>query len=94
MARLRDFLIGASFTEPELCERLGIATIYDFHAISEGRPPTPEPTDVQALLIRLFLNTEPVGWSEVRALLSATEVEAINRLYKSCPALFVAHITA
>ena len=79
-ARLREFLIRSRFTEPELCQRLEIDSIYDFRAISEGRPPTPELTDPQALLIRLFLDTDPVEWSVVRSLLSRSDLETIEAL--------------
>jgi SAM-dependent methyltransferase len=78
--RLRSFLVREGFTGPEICKRLGLDTIHDFRAISEGRPLVPELTNPQALLLRLFLDALPVDWSVVRSLLAADDIETLETL--------------
>jgi len=79
-SRLRDFLVRARYSGPEICARLGIGTIHDFRSVAEGRPLVPELDDPQALLLRLFLDAMPVEWSEVRSLLPPHDVAILEAL--------------
>jgi methylase of polypeptide subunit release factors len=79
-ARLREFLVRARYTGEAICDRLEIGTIHDFLMVGEGRTLVPELTDPQALLLRLFLDAEPVAWSIVRSILSPAELHALEAL--------------
>jgi methylase of polypeptide subunit release factors len=79
-ARLREFLIRARYTGPEICARLGIGTIHEFRSIAEGRPLVPELDDAQSLLLRLFLDAMGVEWSEVRSLLTPQDLAILEAL--------------
>lgn len=79
-ARLRDFLIRVGYTGEGICDRLEIGTIHDFLMVQEGRTLVPELTDPQAVLLRLFLDAEPVAWSIVRSVLAPDDLDAIMDL--------------
>ena len=79
-ARLRDFLLRARYTGPEICARLGIGAIHDFRSVAEGRPLVAELDDAQALLLRLFLDAMAVEWSEVRSLLPPDDLAVLEAL--------------
>lgn len=70
-AALRSALVAAGYTEPAICERLGLAKISQFKFATEHRSlprpmaPNPDPLD---LLIRLFLESEPLHRDTARAL--------------------------
>jgi SAM-dependent methyltransferase len=69
-AALRSALAAAGYTEPAICERLGIQKISQFPFAAENRPPPrtltdPDPLD---LLIRLFIENESVEQDTARAL--------------------------
>jgi SAM-dependent methyltransferase len=70
-AALRSALDGAGYTEPAVCERLGIQKISQFQFATERRPAprtlTEDPDSVD-LLIRLFLENEPVECDTARTL--------------------------
>src|SRR5918992_1290195 len=76
-ARLRELLEALGYTEREVCTRYGIDTI---HQAVRRLEPDREVSDPQALLIRLFLETAPVPWRTVRALLSPGDLGAIEDL--------------
>ena len=68
---LRSALDAAGYTEPAICERLGLQKISQFQFVTERRPPPrtlTENPDSLDLLIRLFLENEPVERDTVRAL--------------------------
>jgi SAM-dependent methyltransferase len=75
--RLREALDALEYTEPEVCKRLGVATI---HQATQRLEPDREVADPQALLIRLFLETAEVPWRTVRSLLSPGDLAAIEEL--------------
>src|SRR5919199_812445 len=80
-AELREVFRALDYVEPEVCKRLEIATIH--HAVrvlGPRRQAGAEPGDPQALLIRLFLETQPVPWRTVRALLTPGDLSAIEAL--------------
>ena len=70
-AALRSFLEAAGYTEPAVCERLGLQKISQFKFATERRPPPrpmephPDPLD---LLIRLFLESERLNHDTARSL--------------------------
>ncbi len=76
-ARLRELLEALGYTEREVCSRFRIATIHD--AVRRLEPDR-EVSDPQALLIRLFLETAPVPWRTVRALLTPGDLAAVEDL--------------
>ena len=63
---LRNFLLSAPYTGPEICRRVGIASIYEFRTVREGRAADPILRDTLDVLIRLFLDGEAVGGDVVR----------------------------
>jgi methylase of polypeptide subunit release factors len=79
-ARLREFLVRARYTGEGICDRLEIGTIHDFLMVGEGRTLVPELTDPQALLLRLFLDAEPVAWSVVRSIFAPADLQTIEAL--------------
>jgi SAM-dependent methyltransferase/transcriptional regulator with XRE-family HTH domain len=76
-ARLRELFEALGYTEREVCRRFGIDTI---HQAVRRLEPDREVSDPQALLIRLFLETAPVPWRTVRALLTPGDLAAIEDL--------------
>ncbi|MDP9113759.1 MAG: class I SAM-dependent methyltransferase, partial [Acidobacteriota bacterium] len=68
---LRSALLAARFTEAAICERLHLQKISQFQFTPEHRPPprplaqNPDPLDI---LIRLFLENQPVPRDTARAL--------------------------
>ncbi len=70
-AGLRSALTDAGYTELAICSRLGLQNISDFQLAKERRrqsQPLTGSSDVLDLLIRLFLETEPVERERLRAL--------------------------
>lgn len=78
-ATLRSFLREAQFDEDELCRRLDIASIDRFRAVRDGRPDMP-PADALDALVRLFLDNEPMRWSDVEALVPPPALHAMRVL--------------
>ena len=90
------FLQDAAFDEDEICGRLDIASLDRFRALRDGRPDTP-PSDALDVLVRLFLDNEPVAWSEARALLPTDALGAMQALglvrdHKTDPSRAVANV--
>ena len=70
-AALRSALDAAGYTEPAICERLGLQKLSQFQFVTERRPPPrtlTENPDSLDLLIRLFLENEPVERDTARTL--------------------------
>jgi methylase of polypeptide subunit release factors len=78
-ATMRSILRDASFEEDEICRRLDIASLDRFRALRDGRPDV-APRDALDVLIRLFLDNEPLGWSEANALLPHGALETMRAL--------------
>ena len=72
-ASLRD----SGFDETTICRRLDLESLDQFRAIRDGRPDVP-PADALDVLIRLFLDNEPLSWSAATALLPAGAMEAMR----------------
>ncbi len=63
-AALRSALAAAGYTEPAICERLGLQKISQFQLATDRRPAPRtlgENPDSLDLLIRLFLENQPIG---------------------------------
>lgn len=78
-ATLRAFLNRAAFTENEICRRVGIESIDRFRALRDGRPGV-RPRDALDVLVHLFLDNEPLPWSDVHALLPGDALDALRDL--------------
>lgn len=76
---LRTLLDRAGFTEEAVGQRTGVASIYDFTSMREGRAPA-ETRDALDVLIRLFLDGELVDRALIRQHLPAGAVNALERL--------------
>jgi methylase of polypeptide subunit release factors len=73
---LRHVLEQAHYSETGICQRLGIPSIFDFNA---GANPQGEIEDDLALLIRLFLDGEPLARARIEA---GLDEEAFHHLEK------------
>ena len=78
-ATMRAFLGEAGFDEDEICRRLDIASIDQFRALRDGRPEL-APRDALDVLIHLFLDNEPLAWSEAEALMPSDALAAMRTL--------------
>jgi SAM-dependent methyltransferase len=76
---LRAFLRESSFDEEAICRRLDIESIERFRALRDGRPDTTA-RDGLDMLVRLFLDNEPVSWSDARALIPDRVLDAMRSL--------------
>jgi SAM-dependent methyltransferase len=68
---LRSALNAAGYTEPAICERLGLEKLSQFKFVTELRPApraVTEDADALDLLIRLFLENEPLERDTARVL--------------------------
>jgi SAM-dependent methyltransferase len=63
---LRTLVADAGFTAPAVCNRVGIASIYDFISLREGRCGAVPIADALDVLIRLFMDVELVDGELVR----------------------------
>lgn len=79
-AVLRELLTDAAYTTERICERMELPTVYNFQAICDGRTSRIEIESKLDLLIRLFMDAEPVAWSTVRSHLGDREVTTFERL--------------
>lgn len=79
METLHALLEKSGFTEEAIAQRTGVASIYDFTSIREGRPSV-ETRDALDILIRLFLDGELLDRALVRQHLSADGVRALETL--------------
>ena len=73
------FLREAAFEEDEICRRLDVVSLDRFRALRDGRADV-APHDTLDVLIRLFLDNEPLAWSEAEALVPADALEAMRLL--------------
>ena len=70
-AALRSYFNAADYTEQAICERLGLQKLSQFKFVTELRPPPrtlTENPDSLDLLIRLFLENEPLDRNAVQFL--------------------------
>ena len=80
VARLRSVLAEIGFTEREICERAGVATIYD---LANGQAPdSPMRTagDACAVATRLFVLGAEEPWTTVRAAFAGLPLEVFTEL--------------
>ena len=76
---MRAFLRSANFDEDEICRRLGLESIDQFRAVRDGRP-SAAPRDALDVLVHLFLDNEPLAWSEVETLVPGNALAAMRSL--------------
>ena len=76
---IRQFLRDVAFEEHELCRRLEVESLNRFRALRHGRPATPL-GDATDALIRLFLDNEPMSWSDAQRWIPAAPLEAMHSL--------------
>jgi SAM-dependent methyltransferase len=76
-AGLRDALEQAHYTEAGICQRLGIPSIFDFKA---GLNPQDEIEDGLGLLIRLFLDGEPIARTRMEPGLGQETLHHLEKL--------------
>ena len=67
-AALRAALRRAGYADGAVADRTGIASIFDFRALREGREDPGEPGDALDALIRVFLDGEPLSRARLDAL--------------------------
>jgi SAM-dependent methyltransferase len=72
IAELRALLLGNGFTEENVCRRTDFDTIYDFKSLRQGRSHGSEIRDSLDILIRLFLDGEPLEPAVIAQHLSAS----------------------
>ena len=76
---VRAALRESGFDEQSVCGRLEIESLDRFRAIRDGRPDVP-PADALDVLIRLFLDNEPLAWAAADALMPAGAVDAMREV--------------
>ena len=79
MRTLRTLLEKSGFTEEAVSQRTGVASIYDFTSIREGRPSS-DARDTLDILIRLFLDGELLDRAVIREHVPARAVQALESL--------------
>lgn len=79
-AAMRRMLGGHGFTTAVACARLGISSIYDFRSIREGRTTATVLGDALDVLIRLFMDVEPVERATLETLLPRADCSLLDAL--------------
>jgi SAM-dependent methyltransferase len=79
-AALREFLAAVGYTEPEICRRHGVPTMYEFKSIADGRVDDGRLNDPVDLLVRLFLDWQPVEHGLLRAQLPPQVIDTLFAL--------------
>lgn len=77
---LRRALRDVGFTADAVAARGGVATIYDFRTLRDGREDTGPPRDTLDALIRIFVDGEPLERATAAALLPDALIGAATRL--------------
>ena len=77
---LRELLTAAEYTTDRICRRMDLPTVYNFQSIVEGRTSRIEVESKLDLLIRLFMDAEPVSWDTTRSFFSEMELAILKRL--------------
>ncbi len=84
LARLRDALARAGFTEAAVCERTGLTTLHDF-PLGAPPPDTRLPEDAAGALILLFMHGSPLPRGRVLGLLGRELVDDLAALEMLVP---------
>ena len=77
---LRQWLMECEYTEEAVCQRLGIASIYDFKTLREGRKSSYEVSDRLDTLIRLLMDEEALDRATLSHQLGEDGVQAMEAL--------------
>ena len=86
-ALLREALAAAKFDEPTISARLGVASLYDVKRLADGRTTLAStPEDANAVLVRLFIDSETLPTRLVERLLRADVLAALHTLGMVAPA--------
>jgi len=86
-ALLRDALVAAKFDEPTVSARLGVASLYDVKRLADGRTTLASPPeDANAVLVRLFIDSEMLPTALVERLLGSDVLAALHALGLVAPA--------
>lgn len=80
LATFRHTLEAAGFTADAVATRAGVATMYEFRTLRDGRQDTGPPRDALDALTRLFVDGEPVARATADAFLPAELIDAAIRL--------------
>jgi SAM-dependent methyltransferase len=80
LSALRRLFAAADYTEPALCRRTGIETIYDFLPIRLGRTTGITLNDALDVLIRMFLDEQSLERAAVERLLGADGMNLLDAL--------------
>lgn len=78
-SRLRDLFVRSGYEEAPLCARAGIESIHEFPPPDE-RMVFKEVTDAQSLLVRLFLDGDPVAAADIDSILSESARRTFENL--------------
>jgi SAM-dependent methyltransferase len=73
---LRELFERCSYSEQVICERFGLTVINDFRTIEDGRSPG-EIRDAVDLLVRLFIDSEPVEQGIARSILAEEDLDLL-----------------
>lgn len=89
-AMLRDALAAAKFDEPTVSARLGVPSLYDVKRLADGRTTLASPPeDANAVLVRLFIDSETMPTAVVERLLGTDVLAALDALGLVAPAVGV-----
>jgi SAM-dependent methyltransferase len=77
---LRDQMRSAGYDEARICERMQIPTVYNFRSIIEGRTERVSLESELDVLIRLFMDAEPVAVQDLERFLADGRQAALRRL--------------
>jgi len=86
-AILRDALAAAKYDEPTVSARLGVLSLYDVKRLADGRKTLAStPEDANAVLVRLFIDSETLPTAIVERLLGSDVLAALHVLGLVAPA--------
>jgi methylase of polypeptide subunit release factors len=78
-SRVRELFVRSGFEEAPICARAGIESIHDLPVLAD-RSVFKDVIDAQTLFVRLFMDCDAVPWAMVRALLSNSDLRALEAL--------------
>jgi len=79
-AAVRECLLASGFMAPNIAERAGARTIYEFQSLREGRTQGRDLRDPLDVLIRVFMDAEMVEWRTIRTHLPEPAIAAFGAL--------------
>ena len=79
-AEVREFFAAVGYTEPEVCRRHGVSTMYELGSIADRRTDDGRNNDAVDVLVRLFLDWQTVDLGVVRAHLPPEVIDTLFAL--------------